>query len=497
MEKKTKNIFIAVVSVLVLVLAAIVVFILISPGKTDKELISEHFEKSLAGIKNISIKEDNFVSKVLSDDNTVVRLYSDTSVKVVEDGEEMSYNFEGEGFSKGIEEVYGKLLLLENSEKVLDLEAVVKDSKIYHKINDVYSKFYYDELDFTEIENVLENEQLELETKVDETVFVDYLVEVFEDKLKNTEVEREEKEIKLGKEKRSVDKITASFTEKDLLEMLKNYVKKVDSNKDIKKLLNELVEKEMLDEEFLDEYNVEDLIEEIDSMIEDADNKRDLFRYVIYLDGKDVVSNEFVISVESDEQDVNVKLVFNSYKNKEKNKVEEVYLSLMGIKMVTFEVEYDNENEYDLALSVYSMFDIDGKVKETDSGFDAKFTGKMSMMNDDGNTVDEEFFNLVIKSKKLDKGNKISLDVKLDVEYEDVEFNIDSKNEFEINAEMPNVDLSGAKASSEMSDKEKEAYDDIFGYSYVDDDYDYDYSYDEDLDYNFEYSVDEDFELAY
>ena len=154
--------------------------------------------------------------------------------------------------------------------------------------------------------------------------------------------------------------------------------------------------------------------------------------------------------------------------------------------MVTLEVEYENEDEYNIELSVYSMFDIEGTVKEKSKSFEAEFTGNMTVYDDEGNDKKEEFFNITIDAKELEANQKYVLDVDLSFDYDGVELDLDSKNEFSINEKMPKIDLSDAKEKSEMTAKELEAYEEIFGESYDYDD-DYDYDFDEDYDFELDY----------
>jgi len=496
MEKKTRNIIFIGVAVLLLVLAAVLIFLFINPKKTNKELIADHFEKAFGKIETV-VKDGELAQYIEKfDEDTVLKITSDTKVVVDEyDYGEETLDFDLELYSHGTEGVYAQILS-ELEDENLDLEFLLdyKNSRLYHKLNDVYSRFYYQDFselgfDFSDFEASLEEELPELD--FDPNLLFDYFVETFNETVKDEMVESEEKEIKLGGEKYTVEKITAKFTEKDLYEMLKLYVKKLSKDKKLMEALSDY-----LYETTGEEFEIDDLIDEIDDMIDEADDKSTLFKYSMCLYKGDVVSNEFVVSIESDEQDVDIKLVMNTYENKDKNDVEEVYLSLMGIKMISFEIEHKNENDFDFEFSIYSSMDVKGSFEADDNDFNLKVKG--NIMNEyDEDSEKTEFLNLSLEGKE-DGKDKYKLNLDLHFDLDDVVLDVDSKNTVSIEDKMPKIDLSDAADVSEMTDDELDAYEEIFGGTYEDDyDYDYDYDFDdEDYDYDFD-DEDYDFELDY
>lgn len=490
MEKKTRNIILIGVSVLVLVLAAVIIFLLINPKKTNKELIVDNFEKAFGNIEKVVKNEDLTQYLEKFDEDMVLKVTSDNKISVNEyDLGEENLDFDLELYAHGTKGVYTQILSKFEEENI-DLEFLLDYDKLrlYHKINDVYSRFYYQELgdsnvDFSEFESILEEELPELD--FDPNLLTEYFVETFNESVKDDMIESEEKEIKLGGERYTVEKLTVKFTEKDLYKMLKLYVKKLTSDKKLVEALSDYIY-----ETTGEEFEVDDLIDELDEMIDDADNKKSLFKYSMCIYKGDVVSNEFVVSIESGEQDVDIKLVMNTYENEDKNDVEEVYLSLMGIKLVTFEIEHTSEDDFDFEFSIYSTMDVKGSFEAKDEDFTLEVKGNMNSMNEDGDTEKVEFLNLLLEGKEDGKDKyKLNLDLALDTD--DVVLDFESKNVISIEDEMIEIDLSDAADVSEMTDAEKEAYDEFFGSSYdYDDDYEYDVDYDVDYD-------DYDFELDY
>lgn len=445
MNKKLKNIFIILCVVLGVAALGFGVFLLIGNNtKSDKQLMSESISKSIGSVKNVVSEE---VSSLLEDKDATVKLTTDTKFFMNDGYDEQELSLSGD-FYFSLKEIYANMKLSQGLDQELNFEALYKDNKFYHKIKDVYSRFYYMDVEL--------NAELESNTSdIDYYVLFDYVSDVLTEQLEEKELTKEEDDtITLGGTEYTVNKLVAKFTEKDLAEIAKNLITKIKNDKDLYNSIIEAYESvnaELDSEEQVDiEEEINSLLAELDEVLAEADDKETLFKYTVYLDGEDVVSAVITLILDPEESSQNVNIGINTYENKDDNEVLEYYVSLMGIKFASVKFESVSDSETKLSAQVYQMIEVEGTIKETDN--ESKISLKAFM------TVDEEveILSLDMTATEVKEDKEYNLDLDFEFNYEEVEVSLTSENTVEVVDAIPEIDLSDAADISEMTEEERQ-----------------------------------------
>lgn len=441
MNKKVKKTLLIVGIVILLVGLAVLLFFIINPKKTTRDIFTDAMQKNIKNLTSIKSEKVDILEKILTDENVKIKISTDTTV----DEEDFNESVTGDlYYNKG--ELYSLVSLTDSGEKY-EIEAVLKDSKLYHKVKDVYSKFYYTDVELEAVEA----------SNVDTTVVFEYLLEALDEQVKDIELMEEEKELTLDGKVYKVNKITANFTAKDLFELLKKFMLKIKGDKEIYSTMNEIISGISKDGE---DFN--DLIDELEQMINSADDEKTLFTYSTYLDGEDVLSNEFVVSMESEGTTVSIKFVIDSYVNSSGKKVFEMYLSMMGIKMMKFKSVAVSDTKSEIILSIYNTIDLEGVVNFSDKDFSLEVSASAPEYQGEGNLLEKEMFNLSIESKEVKKEEEYDFNFEFIVN-DEYGLKIESENTLYIGKTVSSYDISDSADISEMTGAEKEVYEKIFG----------------------------------
>lgn len=428
---------------------AISVGVVLMLQPSDREIFTESFKKNFNSIKNIQ-KDNDFVLGSISDlkEDLKVKLSTDTSIESLLDTASIKGDFY---LDSSAQKLYTTFDVESNLEKY-SIEAVLKDSKLYHMIKDVYSKYYYTEVDlFSDTNND--------EVNIDFTVVFDYLEEAIIDCVTDDNLTVEDKKITLGDETVNTKKYTVDFTQKDVVNILKSIASKLKNNKELYDYLSTLFTTST-NGESLDEY-----ISMLDDMLKDSDDTDTFISYVMYLDGEDVVSNEVAINIKSEENTVTLRFTINSYENKSGYNNFEIYLSAMGIKVFSFELLGTSDTKYDISMNILNSLSIEGTLESSSSKFNLVLEGNMpeSALDDSPPSAElKEFLSLDLLVEEVTKNEEynINLILKLSGD-EDIQFS--STNKLLIGEEVPDIDVSDSADMVEMTDAEIEAFNKLFG----------------------------------
>lgn len=451
MKKKVKNILVIGLLIIGVIAICVGVFFLIMPS--DKDVFTDALKQNVNNIKDMSM--------VGSDSEGIFTLKKDLKVKLSTDtkltaGDNFG-SLDGELYVDSyLKEIYGNLTTTGSGDKNFSIEAVLKDSKLYHKIKDVYSKFYYTDIDLSSLTG-----GTTVNTNVDTMVVFDYLQEAISKQLDKVEITKEDKTLTLDGDSINTKKYSAAFTEKDLYEILKNTLDKVNDNKDLREALASTFAE--LDTEF----NFGEVINQLDELIKNADTEKTLLTYSICLDGKKVISNDFAISMEVEGTKATIRLVINSYENKNGFDNLDLYVSAMGIKIVNLEVRGKSEIKSEFSLNIANTFDISGTVESTDTKFDLSIKAYMTeggaLFGSDESGEKQEVFSMNLSSLEVAKDKEYDVNLELNMNIDDEEFNIKSTNKLVVVDKIPEIDLSDSAEISEMTEEEKKVYDSLFG----------------------------------
>lgn len=447
MGRKVKKILIGLFVIIGVIAISVGVVLMLQPS--DREIFTESFKKNFNSIKNIQ-KDNDFVLGSISDlkEDLKVKLSTDTSIESLLDTASIKGDFY---LDSSAQKLYTTFDVESNLEKY-SIEAVLKDSKLYHMIKDVYSKYYYTEVDlFSDTNND--------EVNIDFTVVFDYLEEAIIDCVTDDNLTVEDKKITLGDETVNTKKYTVDFTQKDVVNILKSIASKLKNNKELYDYLSTLFTTST-NGESLDEY-----ISMLDDMLKDSDDTDTFISYVMYLDGEDVVSNEVAINIKSEENTVTLRFTINSYENKSGYNNFEIYLSAMGIKVFSFELLGTSDTKYDISMNILNSLSIEGTLESSSSKFNLVLEGNMpeSALDDSPPSAElKEFLSLDLLVEEVTKNEEynINLILKLSGD-EDIQFS--STNKLLIGEEVPDIDVSDSADMVEMTDAEIEAFNKLFG----------------------------------
>lgn len=447
MGRKVKKILIGLFVIIGVIAISVGVVLMLQPS--DREIFTESFKKNFNSIKNIQ-KDNDFVLGSISDlkEDLKVKLSTDTSIESLLDTASINGDFY---LDSSAQKLYTTFDVESNLEKY-SIEAVLKDSKLYHMIKDVYSKYYYTEVDlFSDTNND--------EVNIDFTVVFDYLEEAIIDCVTDDNLTVEDKKITLGDETVNTKKYTVDFTQKDVVNILKSIASKLKNNKELYDYLSTLFTTST-NGESLDEY-----ISMLDDMLKDSDDTDTFISYVMYLDGEDVVSNEVAINIKSEENTVTLRFTINSYENKSGYNNFEIYLSAMGIKVFSFELLGTSDTKYDISMNILNSLSIEGTLESSSSKFNLVLEGNMpeSALDDSSPSAElKEFLSLDLLVEEVNKNEEynINLILKLSGD-EDIQFS--STNKLLIGEEVPDIDVSDSADMVEMTDAEIEAFNKLFG----------------------------------
>lgn len=445
MNKKIKTILIAIFIILGIAALGTGIFLLVksSSGKTDRELLSSSLKFDTGNL---------FEKSELSIDDLDFKLSTDTSVTV--SGETAS--IVGDLYYKA-QEAYGKVKINSLATKeTMTLQAVLKDFKLYHKVDEKYSKFYYvdlkeyaesfDELLSSNADMNITDDQIETLNNV-----VKYFFDSIDESIKDEDIKTTEEVITLGGKEIKTKKISVEFTQKDLLNIAKRFTNKIKDDKDVNSLIEEIAKEVNID------YN--ELINNLDELISQADDKENVLVYSINVDGDDVVSTVISIDIDSEESPISFKITLNNYENSNGYDSYEAYLTVSGVKLLTFKLDGISKTKYNLSLDMVSMIKVEGtcEVKD-DSNFSLNMTVSASdaVMGGDSITMKELLtLNLEMKETKADEEYEFNFDITS--KYDEIDISISSKNTMVVGGiDIPQVDLSGSADISKMTDKEKE-----------------------------------------
>lgn len=447
MGRKVKKILIGLFVIIGVI--AISVGVVLMLQQSDREIFTESFKKNFNSIKNIQ-KDNDFVLGSISDlkEDLKVKLSTDTSIESLLDTASIKGDFYLDSYAQ---KLYTTFDVESNLEKY-SIEAVLKDSKLYHMIKDVYSKYYYTEVDlFSDTNND--------EVNIDFTVVFDYLEEAIIDCVTEDNLTVEDKKITLGDETVNTKKYTVDFTQKDVVNILKSIASKLKNNKELYDYLSTLFTTST-NGESLDEY-----ISMLDDMLKDSDDTDTFISYVMYLDGEDVVSNEVAINIKSEENTVTLRFTINSYENKSGYNNFEIYLSAMGIKVFSFELLGTSDTKYDISMNILNSLSIEGTLESSSSKFNLVLEGNMpeSALDDSSSSAElKEFLSLDLLVEEVTKNEEYNINLILKLSGgEDIQFS--STNKLLIGEEVPDIDVSDSADMVEMTDAEIEAFNKLFG----------------------------------
>ena len=184
MGRKVKNILIILFVIIGIASISVGVVLMLQPS--DKELFTESFKKNFNNVSDVE-KDNDFVLGNILDlkEDLKIKLTTDTSIESLLDTASIKGDFYLDNYAQ---KLYTTFDVTSNLEKY-SVEAILKDSKLYHIIKDVYSKYYYTEVD------LFSDDDTNDEVNIDFTVILDYLEEAVIEHVNDDNLTIEDKKI--------------------------------------------------------------------------------------------------------------------------------------------------------------------------------------------------------------------------------------------------------------------------------------------------------------
>lgn len=448
MGRKVKNILIILFVIIGIASISVGVVLMLQPS--DKELFTESFKKNFNNVSDVE-KDNDFVLGNILDlkEDLKIKLTTDTSIESLLDTASIKGDFYLDNYAQ---KLYTTFDVTSNLEKY-SVEAILKDSKLYHIIKDVYSKYYYTEVD------LFSDDDTNDEVNIDFTVILDYLEEAVIEHVNDDNLTIEDKKITLGDENFNTKKYTVNFTQKDIISILKSVVDKVKDNKKLYNYISELFTTATSGN------NLDSYISMLDEMLENSDDTDTFISYIMYSDGDDVISNEVAISIESEESTVTLRFTINSYENKSGYNNFEIYLSAMGIKVFSFEILGTSDTKSNISMNILNSLNVEGTLESSDSKFNLVLNGSIPETTTDdfsASTELKEFLSLDLLVEEAVENKEYNINLLLDLST-DEKVNINSVNKLLIGEEVPDIDVSNSADMTEMTDAEMEVFNKLFG----------------------------------
>lgn len=435
MNKKLKTTLIICLIVISVAAIGVGIFFLFKPS--DKKILTNHVETSF---KNLKESSKEFMKTLKSETFTTAKVKTNTTLN----SGESKLEYLGDIYLSSDNRVYTNISIARDNIKK-EIEKYIDGNKEYTKIKGIIDNFYYEDL-VTQIDSKFA-EGISNQTEV----VLDYLIDTIVNKIDQKEISTEKVKKTFDGVEYDTKKIRVSFTEKDAIEIVIDVLKKVKDNKE----LSELIAYAIKNYEELDGLSIDSMISSLEGKLSNFDNEKEFITYAIYKYNDKIMSNEYSITLNSDGTSVTLKLAVNKYTNKNNFENLEVYLSVMGINVVEFTSKGQSANKSDLTFYVLNTIKAEGTYEK--SGNNLSISLKANTPLDESSV-----FNVEISFKELEKDKKYSFNAKVTIGMNSIETNISSENEIELGVEMPKVDVSGAKSIDEMTDEQREAYDNIF-----------------------------------
>ncbi len=447
MNKKLKTTLIICLIIIGVAAIGVGMFFLFKPS--DKKILTNHIETSF---KNLKESSKEFIKGLNNETFTTGKVTTNTTMN----SGESKLEYLGDIYFSSDEKVYANITIARDNIKK-EIEKYVEGNKEYTKIKGILDNFYYEDLvDDTQIDPKLA-EGISAQTEV---VF-DYLADTIVDKINQKEISVEKVKKTFDGTEYDTKKVKVSFTEKDIVEIIIEVLKKVKDNKE----LSELIAYAIKNYEELDGLSLDTMISNLEGRLNDLDNEKEFIAYAVYEYKDKIMSNEYSITVDSDGTAVTLKLTVNKYTNKNNFENLEIYLSAMGINVVEFTSKGQSATKSSLTLYVLNMLKAEGTYEKDGNNFTVSLKANTPL--DDSST-----FDLEMAFKEIEKDKKCTFNAKMIMGTGSTAINLNSENEIELGVEMPKVDVSGAKSVDEMTEEQREAYNniyDILNFSEIDD----------------------------
>ena len=251
MNKKLKTTLIICLIIIGVAAIGVGMFFLFKPS--DKKILTNHVETSF---KNLKESSKEFIKGLNNETFTTGKVTTNTTMN----SGESKLEYLGDIYFSSDEKMYANITIARDNIKK-EIEKYVEGNKEYTKIKGILDNFYYEDLvDDTQIDPKLA-EGISAQVEV---VF-DYLTDTIVDKINQKEVSVEKVKKTFDGTEYDTKKVKVSFTEKDIVEIIIDVLKKVKDNKE----LSELIAYAIKNYEELDGLSLDTMISNLEGRLND------------------------------------------------------------------------------------------------------------------------------------------------------------------------------------------------------------------------------------
>ena len=361
--------------------------------------------------KNVFVFDDYDASGVNSKINTV------NNFDVI--GEK--FIISGDMYSKANskKDFYYDVVIKRGRESVA-FDLLLKDSKMYFKIKDALTKYYY--IDFGLLDNVSDF------TMDDLGVLKDYFLDATFKVLAKRKITTEKVDLSLSGTTYKLDKLTIDVDEETMAAITIAFMKKVDEDAKYRNLINSSTP---------DGTTLADSIKELEKKT-DFSNKL-VLKYSIYVDSKENIYRHEIADNE------NVAMIIDSYSDKEGKKHFLFDFVQDGTSMLSFAIDGIDASQSVITGKVYGEPVISGTYSRTDSKIALDLSFKAN---------GEDIIKLAYAFECKEKSKKYTMSLKLELIDGVEKITLDSVNTIELGVEFPSIDVSGAGKIEEITESE-------------------------------------------
>ncbi len=430
--KNKKVVIISCIVGAIAIVAGILLIVLTSSKKSNKELFTEAVGKSLGFVTNtedVANAAESTIKEV--HDKISNQIYKLTLTGNVTNGEACFSKLDGTMYV-GQDQFYVTTSINQN-DTLYNLEGVLKDEKFYFYVKDVLSKFYY-------IENLADVVGSTDDSKIINKIF-DYLVESFDETIVEENVKTDTVELTINGKTYKTDQYGYTFSRNSLYPMITKFANKVKNDSDILAYLNKsLKDNDVSGLEVNSEISKEEFGQMIDELLKYAEEVKTLgniFSYNVYMYDDEVVSRQITVNIPSEQGNVPIKIA--DFKVTENGKgYYKLSVSAMGMEVGCLEVKQLNDNEANISVTSMGQELMKGSVVNNSNGIKVTLTSTDEysnfsfelLINNDGTG------SLVMNSEE----QKMTMNYKVEA--------VDK---------IPEVDLANSEPYSEMPEEEKAA----------------------------------------
>lgn len=327
MNKKRKWIFLSIVLIALFIVGIGIYFYFNSSKsiftKAIKKATDNLFESNEEGL--------------LSDLDYKTMQVNNSSELTFSDGQE-SYSFKMNGnfgYDKSSNKLNMDINMTGNNQKLLDLEGLLAENKVYFRIKDMMDKFYYID---TKVDSSKKLDEKDLD------YILDLATNSFFDNLKEKDFSKSKQTIELGDKKFSTTKITLKLSQERLYDISIDFLKNLKSDSKAMDILKKV------DQEF-DDKKVEEAIKNIEEEKKDT-SKDNYILYTIYVNkNKDILKQEISVNDVDDSSYKDILLVINTYDNEDKYKNVEFIIMNKDQEVVNMAIKELNKEEKEITIT--------------------------------------------------------------------------------------------------------------------------------------------------